>query len=333
MRKMLLFLLAMGICLISFAGCAPAGAPPADGAAATTPPPAAPALTPAQPAFHLTAQIGEQAIYEGDGLVVKAASLEEKDLITKKTVLGETQEKSELYAILNIAIENGSSRCVTVKAYAMAVNGITVNAYQAAPWADAGRSGTASFALATEKEFNLAGITDVARIDFMLHIEDADSWEVIADTPVTLTTSIAGSYPQDAAPPQGDVVYDENGVKIMTLGRDEEGLYSFFGPGLLLYVENNTDQSIWITTKYDASFNGASLEAEDYETWGFLSTDYLMPGTCAYTSLAIEDRFLKKMNLASVGDIDRIECAFVINKMDSYGEILFKTPRMTMTLD
>lgn len=336
MKKSIVLILISAVCLSVLAGCNAQTATPSETAVSevtTATPTAAPTPSPVPATFELTAKIDEQVLYDEGGIVVKAVLLEAKHTIIKETVLGSTEEETDPYVALNISVENRGDRCATVKAYAIAVNGITVKSYESATWVDTGDSIEDYFSLGTVNGFNLAGITDIAEIAFTLRIEDSDTWEIIALAPITISTSMSGSYTQDKAIAQGDVVCDENGIKIVTLGRDEEGLYSFLGPGFLLYVENNTDQPIWIDPRYDASFNGVDIGAADYETWGYLSNDYLMPGTCAYTSLTIEDRFLESMGIASIRDIGQIDCAFLIREMDSYDNILFETSMITMTFE
>ena len=263
--------------------------------------------------------------------MVKALSLEVKETAVDHST-GEEKDVNP-YVALNLSAENHSEKCITVKAYAMAVNGITTYNYSYVVNLNPGDSGEASFELGDLNVFSLAGITDVAEVSFSLRLEDYDTWgEVIANAPVSLSTSIAGGYIQERPELQG-VVYDQNGVTIMPLGKDLAGMYSFLGPGLLLYVENNTDQSLWIHRRYDAKINGIDLGLADYDDFGVFSIDYILPGKCAYTSLFIEDREMENAGVSSIEEIHEIECAFEFTEMGDFENVLFETPIVTMNFE
>lgn len=336
MKKAVWFtwVLALALCLSSLAGCAqkPADGQPSGTAAAApaelTPSPIpTPTPEPTPKSFELTGQIDEQVIYDEGGLVVKALSMEAKETAIDAST-GEEKDVTP-YVALNLSIENRTEMSVNVRAYATAVNGITTNDYCFIYLLSPGTSGEASFSLGDLNVFRLAGITDVAEVSFSLQFDDYDTWDLIAEATVTLSTGIAGSYTQQRPELQG-VVYDQNGVTIMPLGKDLEGKYSFIRPGLMLYVENNTDQALWIDGRYDAKINGIDLGLADYDDFGAYSVSYILPGKCAYTSLIIEDWQMEIAGISSVADVHEIECAFVFSEMGDFENILLETPIVTM---
>lgn len=77
-------------------------------------------------------------------------------------------------------------------------------------------------------------------MEFAFHIFDTESWDDIADTEVIkVDTSAAGSYTQ-TYDDSGEVLVDADGVKIVGKGLSADG--SFWGPGVILYIENNTER-------------------------------------------------------------------------------------------
>ena len=98
-----------------------------------------------------------------------------------------------------------------------------------------------------DDEFEKAGIETVSDIKLAVRAVDADWNEICASDFVTVKTSAYGTVETPAV--DGDVLYDEGGVKIVMLGTAEDEDFDFYFPTYVkLYIENNTDQDITVKT-------------------------------------------------------------------------------------
>jgi len=280
--------------------------------------------------FYLTAELPNQVIYEGDGLVVKTLSMESRKTATDETVLGATESKIASYVALNVEIDNDCGRRITAKAYDISVNGFMTNDYSSSEWVDSGEHERDYFVLGTLNLFNLAGIEDIGSIEFTLEISDSDTWDVISAEHVSLTTDIDDGNVQNIggmADKEGSTLFDEDGIRIVGLGMDRDGLYSPIGPGMMLYVENNTDQPIFLEAGNNATINGKDYSAEEYESWSYLSINRLTPGKRAYTSFSVLGTRLDDIGLRSMLGISDLKCAFIIRNADTQDTIA-ETPML-----
>lgn len=189
--------------------------------------------------------IEEQVLFEGEGIKITAKGLEDDLFGTKLALL----------------IENDSDRCITVQAQNANVNGYMVTTMMSADVA-AGKKANDGLIFETSglKE---CGIEQIANMEFRFHIFDTNSWEDILNTDVIkIDTSIAEGYEQ-TYDDSGEVLVDANNIKIVGKGISSED--SIFGPGLILYIENNSDRDVTIQAS-DVSVNGFmtdSLMSED----------------------------------------------------------------------
>ena len=115
-----------------------------------------------------------------------------------------------------------------------------------------------------DDEFEKAGIETVSDIKLAVRAVDADWNEICASDFVTVKTSAYGTVETPAV--DGDVLYDEGGVKIVMLGTAEDEDFDFYFPTYVkLYIENNTDQDITVKTldfKANGEVTQCSLNAE-----------------------------------------------------------------------
>ena len=68
---------------------------------------------------------------------------------------------------------------------------------------------------------------------------ECDTWDDYLDTDaITVETSAAATY-TETIDDSGEVFYDSDGIKIVGKGLSSDD--SIFGPGLIIYIENNSD--------------------------------------------------------------------------------------------
>ena len=178
---------------------------------------------------------------------------------------------------LELHVENNTDGDIMVQTseYA-AVNGCMVRGI-ASIQASAGDSADDTV-MFLDDEFEEAGIETVSDIKLAVRAIDADWNEICASDFVTVKTSAYGTVETPAV--DGDVLYDEGGVKIVMLGTAEDEDFDFYFPTYVkLYIENNSEQDITVKT-LDFKANGAvtqcSLNAE------------LLAGTRQFTELRLD---------------------------------------------
>ena len=129
-----------------------------------------------------------------------------------------------------------------------------------------------------DDEFEKAGIETVSDIKLAVRAIDADWNEICASDYVTIKTSAYGTVENPAV--DGDVLYDEGGVKIVMLGTAEDEDFDFYFPTYVkLYIENNSEQDITVKTldfKANGEVTQCSLNAE------------LFAGTRQFTELRLD---------------------------------------------
>lgn len=233
--------------------------------------------------------IEEQVLYDENGIKITATGLEDSWLGTE----------------LQVLIENNSSQSITIQARNANVNGYMVPTVMSADVA-AGKKANDSLTFETSglKE---CGIDNIATMEFLFHIFDSESWDEIVDTDViTVETSIAESYTQ-TYDDSGEVLVDTDGIKIVGKGLSDED--SFWGPGVILYIENNSDQNVTIQVR-DVSVNGFMVDSS-------MSED-VVAGKKAMSAVQF---FSTDLEENSIDDITDVELYFHIFNLESWDTI------------
>ncbi|MDD6638009.1 MAG: hypothetical protein PUE81_04450 [Lachnospiraceae bacterium] len=233
--------------------------------------------------------IEEQVLYDENDIKITATGLEDSWLGTE----------------LQVLIENNSSQSITIQARNANVNGYMVPTVMSADVA-AGKKANDSLTFETSglKE---CGIDNIATMEFLFHIFDSESWDEIVDTDViTVETSIAESYTQ-TYDDSGEVLVDTDGIKIVGKGLSDED--SFWGPGVILYIENNSDQNVTIQVR-DVSVNGFMVDSS-------MSED-VVAGKKAMSAVQF---FSTDLEENSIDDITDVELYFHIFNLESWDTI------------
>ena len=233
--------------------------------------------------------IGEQVLYDENDIKITATGLEDSWLGTE----------------LQVLIENNSSQSITIQARNANVNGYMVPTVMSADVA-AGKKANDSLTFETSglKE---CGIDNIATMEFLFHIFDSESWDEIVDTDViTVETSIAESYTQ-TYDDSGEVLVDTDGIQIVGKGLSDED--SFWGPGVILYIENNSDQNVTIQVR-DVSVNGFMVDSS-------MSED-VVAGKKAMSAVQF---FSTDLEENSIDDITDVELYFHIFNLESWDTI------------
>ena len=234
------------------------------------------------------ATITEQVLYDENDIKITATGLEDGLFGTE----------------LQLLIENNSGQGVTVQARNANVNGYMVSTMMSADVA-AGKKANDSLTFETSglKE---CGIETIATMEFSFHIFNTESWDDIADTEVIkVDTSAAGSYTQ-TYDDSGEVLVDADGVKIVGKGLSADG--SFWGPGVILYIENNTEKDITVQVR-DVSVNGFMVESS-------MSED-VVAGKKALSAVQFFSSDLESNSITDITDVELYFHIFELSTMDT----------------
>lgn len=233
--------------------------------------------------------IEEQVLFEGNDIKITATGLEDGMFGTE----------------LKLLLENNSSKTVTVQARKANVNGFMVGTMMSVDLA-AGKKANDALTFETSG-LKDCGIEQIATMEFSFNIMDAETWEDIVNTEtIVVNTSVASTYTQ-VVDDSGEVLVDTNGVKI--IGKGLSASDSFWGPGVILYIENNSDKDVTIQTR-DVSVNGFMVESS--------MSEEIVAGKKAMSAVQF---FSTDLEENAITDITDVELYFHIFDMDSWDTI------------
>ena len=242
--------------------------------------------------------IEEQVLIDQDGVKITAMGLEED------TIFGTG---------LKLLIENSTDKDLGIGCDALIVNNYMISDLFSAQVA-AGKSSNETMNLSASA-LKAAGIDNIGQIEIYFKSYDSSSYETITkfDNVVIQTSDFPN---MDTSPAdEGKELVNQDGLRIVGKYVDED---SFWGAGILLYLENNTGKTISVTCS-DVSINGFMINPI------FASTLY--DGKMAVDELTIFSSDLEENNITSV---DEVELKFSVMDNDSY-QSLFKTDSISFT--
>ncbi len=218
--------------------------------------------------------IEETVLIDRDGIKVTA-----KEYVTD-TIWGDG---------IKLLIENNTDRNVTVGCRALIVNNYMIPDLFVSTVA-AGKKSNETLDLSSSA-LKAAGIDTVGQIEAYFHVYDADSWEDLFDTDlVTIKTSAYDHMdvtPNDA----GKELYAGDGIRIVGKYVDED---SFWGAGILLYIENNSGKNV-------------TIQCDDFSVNGFMITPYfsctVYDGKMAIDDITLMSSELEENNIESVDEV------------------------------
>lgn len=240
--------------------------------------------------------IDEQELYNENGVVITATGFSETGIFGPE---------------VKLLIENNSEENITVQARNGCVNGYMVDFQISSDVAAGKKTNDALSLLSTDLENS--NISTICDIEFNFHIFNTDSWGDSTDSElITIATSASGSYEQ-SYDDSGEIIYDENGVKIISKGISEDG--SLMGPVLYLYIENNSEQDITIQSR-DTSINGFMVDPilsseivagkKSIDTMVFLSSDLTDNGIESIDEIETSFHIFTTENWDTIVDTDPI---------------------------
>ena len=217
---------------------------------------------------------------------------------------------------LEVHVENNTDGDIMIQTSEyIAVNGCMVRGITSIQ-TSAGESAD-DYVMFLDDEFEEAGIETVSDIKLAVRAVDANWSEICTSDYVTIKTSAYGTT--EAPTVDGDVLYDEGGVKIVMLGTEEDEDFDFWFPTYVkLYIENNTDQDITVKT-LDFKANGEITQCS-------LSAD-LFAGTRRFTELRLDANSCTQNGITELHDLSFY---FSVCDLTTWNEI---TKSDTVTLE
>lgn len=258
---------------------------------------------------------GSSSVEEDDGESSSVEQIPDGEITIAETVLYEAEgvtitatgyEESWSGPQIKIVVENDTKQNLLVTVQSLSVNGYMMPTASLYAQVAAGKKTNDAISLLSS-ELEQAGIDTIANLQFYLKIADSDSYDtLISSDLITLDTSAAGY--QQPVDDSGEVLYEENGIRIISRGLQQSPIWD----GTFVFLmENNSGEPITISAE-NVSVNGVM---EDVSLWSDLRD-----GTRLIDGMYLLD--LSDLKLESIEDVENIELNFRIIHSDTWDEIV-----------
>lgn len=210
-------------------------------------------------------------------------------------------------------IENTSDRNVMVETCQFSCNGYMFNSGISA-FLKPGTESVQSFSFATW-QLEVQGITQLHNIQFIVNVEDSDTWDVI-DTSELLTLN----FTEDFTPNydySGTEIYNQDGVRVICRGA---GSASWNNGTVYFFVENNSGRNITVS--------GGWIKINGTATTSAIAAS-LRDGTAIVTYIPMLD--LSSCGLNSVDEIETLTLQLYVME-EKTNDLLDYTDYITIDL-
>lgn len=209
-------------------------------------------------------------------------------------------------AEIKLLIENNSGENLTFQCRNSSVNGYMINSLMSVDVVN-GKKANDTLTLSSS-DLEMCGIDTIADMEFSFHVFNSDTWNTYLDTPqLEMKTSAYDTY-EYFFDDSGDLIYNDNGIKLIIKGLLNDD--SIFGPSIVVYIENNSNDNITVQTR-DISINGFMIEP-------IFSSDVLI-GKHAVDTITFFASDLEENDIAEIQDV---ELSFHIFDLDSWRDIV-----------
>lgn len=206
---------------------------------------------------------------------------------------------------IKVLIDNNSDKSVGVGLDALIVNNYMISDLFVTDVAP-GKSANETIYISSSA-LEQAGIENIGQVELYFRAYDSDSYEDIFESDlVTITTSRFEDMDVDITV-EGTELLNQDGIKIVGRYVDED---SFWGSGILLYIENSTDKDIGISCD-DMSINGFMVSP--------LFSSSVYSGKMSIDEITIFESDLEDNNIEKIEDV---EMKFRIYDVSTYDTIL-----------
>ena len=203
---------------------------------------------------------------------------------------------------LKLSFKNNFGKDITIQAPYAVVNGymITPDMSVEVPYA---KSGAGSLSL-PYYYLSMAGITTLREIEFSLRVVDSKSYNPIFKTDMISVKTSAADTEEPECDESGQVVYDDNDVKIVIKGITATHVTSD-GSELVVYMYNGTDKTIAVQTD-DVKVNGCDMTSVMNRT--------ILPGKRAVDAVVF---YAQDLDEQDIDEIDSVKVSFQIKDADT----------------
>ncbi len=249
------------------------------------------------------ATLEETELYNEDGITVTATGFDAEASYGPEIAL---------------RVTNNSDRTVDISAEDVSVNGYMMDPGLLYAVASPGDTVDTEITLYNFM-LDASGIDTVAEVALTIVIMDDELYEEVGrGERITLTTSAAEGYDQ-AVDDSGEVLYDEDGIRVLSQGLKEDDTWD---GDLVIYAENDTDLYIGVASE-DVSVNGEPQEYTSF--WADLK-----PGTRAVTGMYLTN--LDEIGVTDIDDVKEISFKLQIIDQDKWEE-MDVTDEITLRFD
>lgn len=219
--------------------------------------------------------IEETVLYDANAIKITATALEESWLGQEITLL----------------IENNSTTNIQVTADMLSINGFMSPLSSLYATVAAGKKANESISLSSTN-MEQAGITTISNIQFYLNISDSDTWSSLYTSDlITLNTSAKDTT--QAIDNSGNVIYDNNGIRVICKGLKQDLLWD---GSVVLLVENASGKNMYVYAE-NVSVNGFMCSASMWAT--------VRSKTVAIDGLTLIN--LDELNISGTDEISNVE--------------------------
>lgn len=245
------------------------------------------------------ASITEQVLFETDGIKVTAKEIVDGFLGPE----------------LKILVENDSNKDITLELDDIAVNDYMMSAFLYEDVA-AGKKSNTSFSIfsSTLKD---AGITNIGKLDLYFYIIDQNTYDRLYESDgIEIKTSLYDKM-DSTVDITGDEMINQDGIRIVGKGLSKD---SIFGSGVVLYIENNSNRNI-------------TISSDNLSVNGYMITSFLHRPVKA-NKKAVDTIILSSSDMEENGieQIDELALSIEAYDSDTYSTI-FKTNELNFNIE
>lgn len=245
------------------------------------------------------ATITEQVLFETNGIKVTAKEIVDGFLGPE----------------LKILVENDSNKDITLGLDDIAVNDYMVTAFLYEEVA-AGKKSNTSFSIfsSTLKD---AGITNIGKLDLYFYIIDQNTYDRLYESDgIEIKTSLFDKM-DSSVDITGDEMINQDGIRIVGKGLSKD---SIFGSGVVLYIENNSNRNI-------------TISSDNLSVNGYMITSFLHRPVKA-NKKAVDTIILSSSDMEENGieHIDELALSIEAYDSDTYSTI-FKTNELNFNIE
>jgi len=259
-------------------------------------------VRPTQVAINGEVSLPEQLIFDQDNITVKVTGM---------------SWDNKLMPEIEVFIENNSTADVMIIAQWSTINGAMVDLMFSGQTIAAGKKAN-EVMMIYASDLKLAGIEVIKDIEFKLAVMD-DQYSTISRSPtITLTTVGSEDYTQ-VFEPMGDVVFDQDGIKV-SLGVPVESL-DYDGINLQILLENTSGNNVTIQLM-DTSVNGNMFTSFFHAL--------VLDGKVAYKNIFMSQYELDDNNIDT---IEKLEFKVVAFDPENPGEYILESEPIVVTYE